>query len=334
MSDKTMNLKLNLICQVNKLMNRTNSHSIETRHRYEDATERFCGFIAEEFRLQKFKNVKPKHFESYVAKMVTDGYSGKTITTDLSGIRFFHELSESRFILPTNSELKKSGVNIPPVEVGIVDRAWTDIEIEKAKAISSAMGRLDVTAGIDLSRNFGLRINELSSLRVSQLKNALISDELIVKGKGGVVRIILVRTAHQVKSLNAAINYAIGSGRDRYSDRVLASSEKGGVRHKKESLQNWISNHRKKFEEDFRQKYSANYESQKAYCESQGFKLNCENISWHGLRHAYAQERYEELCAECLSKGLSHENAAYQARKEVSHELGHYRDSITNVYLR
>ena len=329
-----MNLKSNLLQQIEKLMKRTNSHSIETRHRYEEATERFCSFLAEEFHLQKFKNVKPKHFESYVQKMASDGYAGKTITTDLSGIRFFHELSESRFKLPSNAELKKSGINLPEVEFGVVDRAWTNTEIENAKIIAFAMGRLDVVTGIDLSWNFGLRINELASLRVSQMKNALSDPELLVRGKGGVVRVIEVRTSPQIISLNSAIDYAKAAARDRYSDRVLASSAKGGVRHEKESLQNWISNHRKKFEEDFRQKYSEKYEGQKLFCEAHGFKLNTENISWHGLRHAFAQELYEELHTEYLNKGHSPEKAAYLARRDVSYRLGHYRDSITSLYLR
>jgi len=247
--------------------------------------------------------------------MVTDGYAGKTITTDLAGIRFFHELSESKFSLQTNSELKKSGVNIPSSEVGVVDRAWTDIEIEKAKAIASAMDRLDVTAGIDLSRDFGLRINELSSLRVSQLKNALTNEELLIKGKGAVVRVISVLTSRQINSLTSAIDYAKRAGRDRLSDRVLANSEKGGVRREKESLQNWISNHRGKFEENFREKYSEDYLVQKAFCEAQGFKLKCENITWHGLRHAYAQERYEELYALYISKGFESRKVSLQGQE-------------------
>lgn len=334
MDDKAENLKLNLMQQVSKLMNNTNHHSIETRHRYEKATERFCGFLAEEFHLQKFQNVKQKHFEAYVKKIIADGYAAKTIETDMSGIRFFHELSGSKFKLPLNSELKKLGIKIPDVEFGVVDRAWTNTEIENAKIIASAMGRYDVVTGIDLSWNFGLRINELASLRVSQLKNALTNEELLVKGKGAVVRIIEVRNTRQITSLKSGIEYAKEAGRDRYSDRVLASSAKGGVRHVKESLQNWISNHRKKFEEDFRLKYSEKYEEQKAFCEAHGFKLNTENISWHGLRHAFAQELYEELYSEYSSRGHLPEKAAYLARRDVSYRLGHYRDSITNVYLR
>jgi integrase len=62
----------------------------------------------------------------------------------------------------------------------------------------------------------------------------------------------------------------------------------------------------------------------------------------HGLRHAYAQTRYEQLtgwkapaAGELSSKQLTPEQKAVdrQARLTISRELGHEREQITAVYL-
>ena len=64
--------------------------------------------------------------------------------------------------------------------------------------------------------------------------------------------------------------------------------------------------------------------------------------SMHGLRHAYAQERYEELAGwKCPaaggpdSKHLTSEQreADHEARLTLSQELGHERSQITTAYL-
>ena len=65
-------------------------------------------------------------------------------------------------------------------------------------------------------------------------------------------------------------------------------------------------------------------------------------LKLHGLRHAYAQERYEELTGwKCPVTGgsnrklLSHEQREQdrEARLIISRELGHEREQVTAVYL-
>jgi hypothetical protein len=62
----------------------------------------------------------------------------------------------------------------------------------------------------------------------------------------------------------------------------------------------------------------------------------------HGLRHAYAQRRYEELtgwkapvAGGPAAKSLNEEQRALDrgARETISRELGHDREQITAVYL-
>ncbi len=62
----------------------------------------------------------------------------------------------------------------------------------------------------------------------------------------------------------------------------------------------------------------------------------------HGLRHAYAQQRYEELTGwrspaaggpTCKSMTQTQRNLGREARLIVSRELGHERIQIVSVYL-
>ena len=62
----------------------------------------------------------------------------------------------------------------------------------------------------------------------------------------------------------------------------------------------------------------------------------------HGLRHAYAQERYRELTGwECPVRGgpgrksmsPAKRKIDFEARMTISSELGHGREEITVVYL-
>ena len=54
-----------------------------------------------------------------------------------------------------------------------------------------------------------------------------------------------------------------------------------------------------------------------------GKKKRTEIVSWHGLRHTYAQRTYEnELKAR-----------PRKARKIVSENLGHHRTEVTRIYL-
>ena len=75
------------------------------------------------------------------------------------------------------------------------------------------------------------------------------------------------------------------------------------------------------------------------------YSAECEKVGFskmHGLRHSYAQTRYEELTGRkapaaggLTSKELTDEQKKLdkEARLIISEELGHHRESITAVYL-
>ena len=294
----------NLVSQIDSILKHSNERSIKSRYRYYEATKRFCRFLADNYRLQKFKNVEDRHFRAYV-KYLKENNEATTIQTDLSGIRYFHEKSGSKNKLSENVQL-----NLHKRAPGKEDRSWTPEEISKARVVAREMGRVDVEISLDLVPTFGLRIEELCRLKVEHLMHAEKYGQLIVQGKGKKTRPIPVNE-EQMKIIKKYLDYAKVSGRAP-GDYLISSSEKNGVLHEKRSLQNWMSFHRKKFVDENR-----------ADMKEEGKKPRHETISWHGLRHSCAQRRFEEVAK------VSPETA----KKVVSHDLGHGRDTVTPIYL-
>ena len=326
-AQKIENMSKNLMRQVDKLIDSTNRGSYETRRTYRASYKPFADFLAEKFHLQKIENVKEKHFVAY-AQHRSESTAGSTITKDLSGIRFVHELSESRFPLPTNADLNKQEIEFKDKDSGKVDRAWTDREIDRAKMVAAGIDRQDIVVSIDMARTFGLRINETASLRISQVKTALNDGYLHIKGKGGKERDIPVRNGAQAQALESALRYAKSQERSWLGEYVLASSAKRGVQAEKTSIQNWVSNHREKFQDDRSEKN--NSETRQDSLES---NKKIENVTLHGLRHSFARELYSEALEKHIESRENQSDAEYHARLEVSHQLGHGRDSVTRIYL-
>ena len=167
---KVMNpgLYKNLCEQVKSLYKHCNEKSYETRKRHFEATKRFCSFLADRYRLQKFKNVEDRHFRAYAEYLKEMGFSPATIQSDLSGIRFFHRLSGSKNKLSENNCL-----DLPKRAVGVENRAWLPEEKVKARALAEEMGRTDVVIAIDFIDAFGLRIEELCRTKLEYLMSAL-----------------------------------------------------------------------------------------------------------------------------------------------------------------
>lgn len=305
---KVMNpgLYKNLCEQVKSIYKHCNEKSYETRKRHFEATKRFCSFLADRYRLQKFKNVEDRHFRAYAEYLKEMGFSPATIQSDLSGIRFFHRLSGSKNKLSENNCL-----DLPKRAVGVENRAWLPEEKEKARAIAEEMGRTDVVIAIDFADGLGLRVSEICTTRIEYLMAANRTGIFVVpKGKGGQRRAIKLNPTQRamiVKYLEYAKAMGLQPG-----DYLISSSEKHGVKNEIKSLQNWMSHNREKFMVKDRDKI-----------EEEGKKKRHATISWHGLRHGYAQKTHEEVSKEKPGK----------ADKIVSENLGHHRFTVTRIYL-
>ncbi|MBO5323469.1 MAG: tyrosine-type recombinase/integrase [Oscillospiraceae bacterium] len=299
-------LAKNLREQLESIFRHCNEKSFKTRSRYLEASIRFSYFLADRYRLQKFKNVDDRHFRAYAEYLKEMGFSPATIQAELAGIRFFYRQSGGKNKLSDNRSL-----NLPKRAVGVENRAWLPEEKEKAVAIATRMGRTDVVIAIDLAYELGLRLEEICVTRVEFLISANKTGIFVVpKGKGGQRRAIKLNPMQRAM-IAKYLDYAKAMGLQP-GDYLISGSEKHGVKMEIKSLQNWMSHNREKFMVKDRDKI---VETDK--------KKRHATISWHGLRHSYAQKTY----AEALRVKPK------QAEKIVSENLGHHRCKVTRIYL-
>lgn len=72
-------LYLVLVSQLNKLARHNRQGSFRTKDRYYEACKRFCGYLADEYHLQKLSNISGKHLVGYVLYLQEHGKSASTI---------------------------------------------------------------------------------------------------------------------------------------------------------------------------------------------------------------------------------------------------------------
>lgn len=291
LDDKTQNMYDNLCIQIDKVFRHCNQGSYKTRERYEDGVKNFAKYMADVFKKQNLNNIKPKHLYAYVQFMQDIGYSTSYVTTNLSAIRFFYDqVGGNSSKLPNNNKL---GVISRSKEERIGDnKAWTPLEIENFIRYAGDVGQVRYGEMVILSSQLGLRLHEVCRLDKNHLRQALQEGKISIKGKGGLVRDITVSDKNLIQKLYD--NTKMG-------DKVFI--KEGEQTHKViKNIQMFIYNNQDKFALD-----------------------RDKQLTFHGLRHFYCQNRYKEL----IRGGLTD----LQARKIVSRELGHYRISITEIYL-
>lgn len=305
MPTRVENIKDNLVVQVKKLYRECNEKSFETRARYRDATERFCGFLAKEYGLQKFANIRDKHLIAYADYLKSEGIAVNTILSDLSGIRFFHRLSGAKFELPNNKTL-----NLSKREIGKEDRSWSVTEISRALQLADKLGRTDISYAIKISYLFGARIEEACKMRVEHIQKAIETGELYIKGKGGQERYVIMRTLYQHGLLNELISM-VKARKLQPNDYLITDNVKGGVQREIKSIQNWLSNHSNRFKDADRTKAPL-----------PGYKPKSEALTFHGLRYTFIQNLYDLLVSQGDPK----------AEEKTMEKAGHHRPLMRKIY--
>lgn len=175
----------NLLLQLDKLRRHNRQGSFKTRERYYEAMKRFCRFLAEQYRLERLANIAPKHIFAYVYSLQESGKAASTIKTELSAIRFFHDLiADPRFELPDNSQLL-----LQRRTLGGVDRTWSIPEFNRMLALALAAEREDYITILYLGRYAALRIHECfridTAIAAKALKENALTTSLNEKGGGG-----------------------------------------------------------------------------------------------------------------------------------------------------
>lgn len=286
------NLFLVLLAQLDVLAKHNRQGSFQTKSRYYEAMKRFCLYLAMVWHLQKLSNIAPVHVSSYVVFMQENGYAPATIKTELSAIRFFHDkVDNPRYRIPDNNEL-----DLERRHFGGVDRTWSDEEFDRMIAKAVAAGRDDVACALCIGRYCGLRIHEVERMDTAIAEQALRADAITIKGKGGKIRTVPIEDECVRVGLRGVLKQT-KRGHKLFVPDEMATDEAIY------RLQLFIIRHRDEVQ-------SENRES---------------NLTFHGLRHTYAVEKYKSL----LEMGMSEINA----HLTVSRLLGHERPDVTDIYL-
>ncbi|OMF25633.1 hypothetical protein BK133_21315 [Paenibacillus sp. FSL H8-0548] len=292
LTEKEQKIFENLERQVEKIYKHNRQGSYHTRNKYEAESKLFCKFLSKEFKLQAFKNIGDKHVLAYIRFMQTSDLSPSTIKDRLSIIRFTHDKVDQ----PKHRISSNSAFDLEKRTFGGVARAWSNNEYERFCALAIERGNDRITSIAILAKNEGLRIHETLKIDRSQAEKALQTNILTIKGKGGKIRDVPLSSESR-RLLTDCIKEV-----DRGQKLFVERDEKTHLVIKQ--MQNWINRNRDQFKDQ---------------------DLDKVNITFHGLRHAYAQAMYEAL----KDQGKSD----IKAREEVSKLLGHERDDVTRIYL-
>lgn len=283
-----------LVAQLDRLARHNRQGSYRTKERYYEAEKRFCAFLAEEYRLQKLANVSGKHLVSYVLFMQEQGKSASTVKTELAAIRFFHDkIENAKYRLPDNSEL---GIELERRSFGGVDRTWSETEFETMLDLALQGEREDYVLAFCLGRLAGLRIHECFRIDTAIAEKALRENAITIKGKGGKIRTVPIENERITLMLRKRLAVTKRGHKLMVPDDIrtdVAITE----------LQQFIATHRYIIQDE---------ESDRP-------------LTFHGLRHTYAVEKYKAL----ITAGKTDLDAHY----EVSRLLGHERPDVTDIYL-
>ncbi|MDA8335091.1 MAG: tyrosine-type recombinase/integrase [Peptococcaceae bacterium] len=286
----------NILGQFQKTINHCNQGSIKTQARYIDAFRSFLIATVAKYRIRDIKNIQQKHVDSFVSNKLEQGISAKTIKTDLSGIRFWHDqISAAKYQLDRGLAGNQK-YHLDKTPQGGVARAWTQSQYEAMKDTAHKLDRENVSAAFVLVRYDGLRVHEITRIDYATAKKAVDTGTLHIIGKGGKERDIPL--SEQGKSV---LIEAMGKAKP--GQKLFIS--KGQKTHQAiKAVQDFIRRHRGQIE---------------------GGLGTRKKITIHGLRHLFAQGLYHKLRKEGYSDK--------EARLLVSQRLGHERDEVTEIYL-
>lgn len=346
----------NLIDQSTMLFRNTNQQAIKTRRTYFQKYNKFLEYVASVSKVKSLKNINGKYIYGYVETLKERGCGNSHIQSALSAIRFFHNLTDSKNLLPQNEVIQeKTCINLEK-STRAKSKAWTKEETEKFLEICKEQNRPDVKLMINLSQTHGLRLEEMTNLTKLQVKKALNTGKLNIQGKGGKIRDIPVVSETQKNVLSKLLDFAKDS-----TIYIFKENRDGTVKKTvsyKKSIQDFIYNNREKAQDPNR---ISSREAQRIVLDKknkservvtkngQGIKVD---LTIHGCRHTYAQNRYREILIEERAKERvrerelpKHERGRINkkqrereiresAARRVSREMGHERTEVNDIYQK
>ena len=300
----------NLGAQMEKVFKGANQGALETRYRYADASKRFVTHVAQKFGLQRLQNIQDKHLESYVKELQARNCSDKYIKNELSAVRYMHaQVPQAKFELTNSVEFNRM-VGLGSTPDGRCERAWTEREVSSMRAMCKEMDRQDLIKVIDVTRSTGTRLDEVCTLKRSEVEQALKTGRLhLTNTKGGRPRDVELN-AQSREVLERSIRDVERGG------YVVAPKEywNGKIHTYEANAEKFLYDHRDKIQDKDRNESAHNVNPNERA-----------PLTWHGLRHTYAREEMQRR----IDSGMTEK----EARQTVAQELGHWRSSVTEIYL-
>lgn len=295
--------------QVEKLFKHTRQGSYSTRARYKSSCKMFVRFCMENFKMKNIRNLHDKHVAAFVEARLKAGTDPKTVTGDLSALRFLHDqVQKPRHELSDNKGLKeKYGVDLPEKSQVNGDRSWTKDEYKGMLEIAQNLRNSNVVDCMILARTMGLRVTEATAVSRAQAEYALRTGVYQVKGEAK-------NGKHREVPLSP-------EGR-RIFERRLTITNRGErlfIRPGEKTHQ--VANRMQKFLQHHRDKVLTEEGVNRRIDRRDG---SDRNLTFHGLRYNYIQDRVSQE----LEKGFSID----QAKQIVTHEVGHERIDVIKIY--
>ncbi len=253
------------------------------------------------FRVEAVTSLRGKHIEVLAKDWEARGLSASTLQNNLSIFRTFTEWIGKAGMVRGIEHYLGSGTAARS-SIAREDKSWSGRGVDIAAKIEQVRQKdAQVALQLELQRAFGLRAREAMQLRPHLAdKGAYLS---ITHGtKGGRDRVELIRTAEQRALLEQAKTFCA----------TRSSSTSDPYR----KLSQWKNHYY-------------------LVVRSCGITRN-DGFTSHGLRHQYAQERYQELTGvDSPVRGGAQidRESDHAARQVIAEELGHSREGITSHYL-
>jgi len=298
------------LAQVLKAHNRLQANgtiaSFSTQDKRADVL--FAGFkelSAQGYKLDHVKSFRGKHF-----KVLTKHWEAQARAGQLSASTFQNRISIFRVFanwIGKPGMIESTSRYVSPEfasrsSINRQDKSWQAKGVEIAAKIAEVQHKdARVALQLELQACFGLRAREALQLR------PYLADQgsylaITVGTKGGRERVVPIDTSEKRLLIDRAKTFAASKAASTSDPKMTLAQAKNHYYYVLRSC---------------------------GISRKQG-------ITGHGLRHNYANDRYQQLSgnASPVRGGtLSNRNEDYVARLSVAEELGHSRESITTHYL-
>lgn len=295
-----------------KIYKHARSGSHGTRARYKSSCRKFIEHLDEKFKMQNLRNLQDKHLVSYIKFRQEEGVAAKTIKSDLGAIRYMHNfVANAKHQLSSNAELQKRfDIKLEKTPAVKGDRAWTEKEYQEMKQLALERKNVDVTDALKLAKTMGLRVAEVMAVSRAQAEKALRTGVYEVRGEAKNGKHRKVPLSKEGQEIFERRMQSVKRGQRLF----IRKGEK--THHAINRIEKFIQNNRD---------LVTTKEGQKQRTWTKHGKTDTNELTMHGLRYNYVQERMSQE----MERGFTFEQAA----SRVTQEVGHERTDVIKVYM-